>query len=132
MNSSVVIFLDNEYALLNIDSHSLPENSKVLISGRYQRKGDSLYVKFNNTGKTFIPGIVSAKGRGSTYPVKVSVNYNDLVKDKIYNVDYKLIKEINEKVYNDITNNFITITNIINTLSDNNLKDENLNHEDIE
>ena len=110
----------------------LPENSKVLISGRYQRKGDSLYVKFNNTGKTFIPGIVSAKGRGSTYPVKVSVNYNDLVKDKIYNVDYKLIKEINEKVYNDITNNFITITNIINTLSDNNLKDENLNHEDIE
>ena len=65
----------------------------------------------NKKGKKFIPGIIVGKGSGTTYPVKVSIDYNDLEKDKIYDIDYRLVKNINENVYKIIMNNKLYLDN---------------------
>ena len=75
-------------------------NSKVLISIHYIRKGNTLYCnKLRETGKKCIPGIVSGDGSGSVYPVKINVNYKDLINNSVYNIDYHLVKVGNDSVY---------------------------------
>ena len=86
----------------NVDTNPIKDTSKVLISTRYVRKGYSLGVKFGKTGKRLIPGIITGQGSGNTYPVSISLNYKDLLKNKIYNIDYRLVKEVSEIVYNNI------------------------------
>ncbi len=90
----------------NVDTNPIKDTSKVLISTRYVRKGYSLGVKFGKTGKRLIPGIITGQGSGNTYPVSISLNYKDLLKNKIYNIDYRLVKEVSEIVYNNILLNF--------------------------
>ena len=53
-------------------------------------------VKFNKTGKKTLRAIVG-KDEGNTFPIKLSVNYKDLVNNILYKVDYKLTKEANKK-----------------------------------
>ena len=79
--------------------------SKVLLSTRYVKRGNILSIKFGQTGKRIIPGIVEKEGFGNNYPVLVSVNYKDLIKGNIYYVDYRLVKE-SENIYNRIMKNF--------------------------
>ena len=98
-------------------------NSFVLISDYYSKTGNVLNVKFNKKGKKIIPGIIVGKGSGMTYPVKVSIDYNDLEKDKIYDIDYRLVKNINENVYKIIMNNKIYLDN--ENISNFNSEDEN-------
>ena len=58
-----------------------------------------------------------------TYPVKVSIDYNDLEKDKIYDIDYRLVKNINENENKKIMNNKIYLDN--ENISNFNSEDEN-------
>ena len=107
-----------EFRLKN--ANPIVDNSFVLISTRYIKKGNKLDIKFNKKGKKLLPGKVIGKGDGNTYPVKVSINYKDLIKNNIYNVDYKLLKEVSKSVYNEIIVNFLLIENIMNSDDDNN------------
>ena len=85
----------------------IKSNSKVLVSIYYIRKGNTLYCnKLRATGKKCIPGIVTGEGSGSVYPIKIKVNYKDLMINTIYNIDYHLVKEVNESVYDKILKNF--------------------------
>ena len=89
-------------------------NSKVLISIHYTRKGNTLYCnKLRETGKKCIPGIVSGDGSGSVYPVKINVNYKDLINNSVYNIDYHLVKEVNDSVYDKILRNFNSFISIL-------------------
>ena len=90
----------------NIANNPIPDSAKVLISTRYVRKGHTLSLKFGKTGKRLIPGIITGQGSGNTYPVSISINYEDLIKNKIYNIDYRLVKEVSDVVYKNILINF--------------------------
>ena len=85
---------------INNNRNPIPINAYVLVAENYIKVGKSLKVKFDKKGKKRIPGIVAGKGNGSLYPIRLSVNYNELEKYNIYDVDYKLLKEINEQIYN--------------------------------
>ena len=89
-----------------VDLNPIKDTSKVLVSTRYVLKGNNLGVKFGKTGKRLIPGIITGKGSGNTYPVSISINYKDLIKNRIYNIDYRLVKEVSDIVYNNILINF--------------------------
>ena len=43
-------------------------------------------------------------GHGNTYPIRVDINYDNLKKGEVYYIDYKLIKEVNDYVYNNFVN----------------------------
>ena len=90
----------------NVNLNPIEDNSKVLVSTRYVLKGNNMGIKFGKTGKRLIPGIISGHGSGNTYPVSISVNYKDLIKNRIYNIDYRLVKEVSEIVYKNILINF--------------------------
>ena len=70
-----------------------------LISTKYIDQGYMLGVKFGKSGKSLIPGIISGKGSGNTYTLSISINYKDLIKNMIYNIDYRLVKEVSDIVY---------------------------------
>ena len=89
-----------------VDLNPIKDTSKVLVSTRYVLKGNNLGVKFGKSGKRLIPGIITGKGSGNTYPVSISINYKDLIKNRIYNIDYRLVKEVSDIVYNNILINF--------------------------
>lgn len=65
-----------------------------------------------------IPEIVVGKGTGSTYQIKISKNYLDLEKDKIYVIDYRLIKKVNESFYKNILNSKSDLEELENYLSE--------------
>ena len=90
----------------NIENNQIQDSAKVLISIRYVRKGYTLCVKFGKSIKRLIPGIITGKGSGNTYPVSISINYKDLIKNMIYNIDYRLVKEVSDIVYKNILINF--------------------------
>ena len=92
--------------LRRVDLNPIKDTSKVLVSTRYVLKGNNLGVKFGKTGKRLIPGIITGKGSGNTYPVSISINYKDLIKNRIYNIDYRLVKEVSDIVYKNILINF--------------------------
>ena len=62
--------------------------------------------KFGKTGKRLIPGIIIGQGSRNTYPVSISINYKDLIKNRLYNIDYRLVKEVGDIVYKNISINF--------------------------
>ena len=90
----------------NIENNPIQDSSKVLISARYVLKGYTLGVKFGKSGKRLIPGIITGKESGNTYPVSISINYKDLIKNMIYNVDYRLVKEVSDILCKNILINF--------------------------
>ena len=76
-----------------------------MIADYYTKTGKVINIKFNKKGIKKIPGIVVGKGFGTFYPIRISISYNDLEKDSIYEVDFRLVKQINENVYNAILKN---------------------------
>ena len=66
------------------------------------------------------------KGTGSTYQIKISKNYLDLEKDKIYVIDYKLIKKVNESFYKNILNSKSDLEELENYLSESDNEELNL------
>ena len=84
-----------------------------MVSIHYIRKGNTLYCnKLRATWKKCILGIVTCEGSGSVYPIKINVNYKDLIINTIYNIDYHLVKEVNESVYDRILKNFNSLISI--------------------
>ena len=72
-------------------------NSKVLISIHYIRKGNTLYCnKLRETKKKCIPGIVPGDGSRSVYPVKININYKDLINNFLHK--YKESNKINKYI----------------------------------
>ena len=105
----------------NKDLNPILPQSKVLISSRYIRRGNNLSIKFGKTGKRLIPGIVVGKGTGNNYPISISVDYNDLIHNTIYNIDYRLVKEVTDLVYKNVLDNFEKLMkDLENDSSDNN------------
>ena len=82
-------------------------DSKVLISSVFNKNGKKISVKYNKKGNKVIPGIVIGLGSGSDYPVRISIDYKELKKDYVYDIDYRLIKEISDTVYQNILKNGI-------------------------
>ena len=35
---------------------------------------------------------------GNTYSLSININYKDLIKNMIYNIDYRLVKEVSDIV----------------------------------
>ena len=64
----------------------------VLIGKYFNIKGKIITPKFGKIGKKIIPGIVAGKGNGNYYLVKIYVNFQNLLKDAIYQIDYRIIK----------------------------------------
>ena len=87
-------------------SNPINVNSFVLISKTFKKKGNTLSIRYDKIGRRIIPGVVSSIGEGNYYPVKISVDYLDLIKDNIYKIDYRLLKEITENVYINILKEF--------------------------
>ena len=90
----------------NIKNIPIQDSAKVLISTRYVHKGYTLGVKFLKSGKRLISRIITGKGSGNIYFVSISINYKDLIKNMIYNIDYRLVKEVSDIVYKNILINF--------------------------
>ena len=63
----------------------------------YDKNGNSINVKFNKKGKRNITGIIVGKSSWYYYPIRITKDFNDLNKDHVYAIDYRLVKEINEK-----------------------------------
>ena len=90
----------------NLENNPIKDSSKVLISTRYVCKGYSIGVKFGKSGKRLIPRIIIGKGSGNTYTLSININYKDLIKNMIYNIDYRLVEEVSDIVYKNILINF--------------------------
>ena len=90
----------------NIANNPIPDSAKELISNRYVRKCHTLSLKFGKTGKRLKPRIITGQGLGNTYPISISINYEDLIKNMIYNIDYRFVKEVSDVVYKNILINF--------------------------
>ena len=56
--------------------------------------------------KRLISGIIAGKVSGNTYPVSISINYKDLIKNMIYNIDYRFVKKVSDIFYKNILINF--------------------------
>ena len=90
--------INNNKVIYSIDS-------KILISSNYQKKGKTLNIKYNHKGNKIIPGIVIGLANWYIYPIRISLDYKDLKKNFVYDIDYRLIKQINDIVYNNVLNN---------------------------
>ena len=71
----------------------------------YDKKGNTINLKFNKKGKRNITGIIVGNGSGYYYPIKITKDFNDLKADHEYDIDYRLLKVVNENVYNQILKN---------------------------
>ena len=91
-------------------------DTKVLICEYYQKKGNNLTIKFRKKGNYLIPGTVIGNGSGNIYPIRIDKKFNELNKNDIFNIDYRLIKEVNIQIYNKILNSH-------NEYINNNIKD---------
>ena len=78
----------------------------VLIGKYFNIKGKNITPKFGKICKRIIPCIVEGKGNDNYYPVKICVNFQNLLKDAIYQIDYLIIKEVPENVFQNILKNF--------------------------
>jgi len=85
---------------VNKNSNYLKNETKILLSNRFVKNGKNLKTKFGKIGVYVIPGTIVGEGHGNSYPIRIDINYENLKKGEIYYIDYKLIKEINENVYN--------------------------------
>ena len=90
--------INNNKVIYSIDS-------KVLISANYQKNGKTLNIKYNHKGNNIIPSVVIGLVKGYIYPVRISLDYKDLKKNFVYDIDYRLIKQVNDIVYNNVLNN---------------------------
>ena len=87
----------------NIDKNKnfiLP-NSYILLSSKFTLKGNTITPAIGKKGYFFIPGIISGIGKGNYYPYKLSVDYKNIKKNVDYFIDYKIIREIDDKIYNE-------------------------------
>ena len=46
--------------------------------------------------KRLFPLNITGRNSGNTYPASIGINYKDLIKNRIYNIDYRLVKEVSE------------------------------------
>ena len=86
-------------------------NTKVLISDYFNKIGNKLTKKYGKACKYIIPGTIVGNGFGNSYPISIDIEFNDLKKNDVYNVDYKLVKAINDNAYNKFVNDNINILN---------------------
>ena len=77
-------------------------NYFVFISEYYNKNGNTINIKFIKNGKKDIPRIIVGKDSGYFYPIRITKNCNDLEKDHIYDIEYRLVRVVNEIVYNKI------------------------------
>jgi len=73
-----------------------------LISNIFKREGRNINLKFKPKGKYIIPGTIDGTGNGIRYPIRIDVDYKDLIKGYTYLIHYKLVKEVEISVYNKI------------------------------
>ena len=73
-----------------------------MISNIYKREGRNLNLKFKLKGKYILPGTIDGAGNGICYPIRIDVDYKDLIKGYTYLIHYKLVKEVEISVYNKI------------------------------
>ena len=80
----------------------LIKDSKVLISNIFKREGRNINLKFKQKGKYIITGTIDGTGNGIRYPIRIDVDYKDLIKVYTYLIQYKLVEEVEISVYNKI------------------------------
>lgn len=73
-----------------------------MISNIFKREGRNINLKFKQKGKFIIPGTIDGTGNGIRYPIRIDVDYKDLIKGYTYLIHYKLVKEVEISVYNKI------------------------------
>ena len=104
ISKEVIKNISDSQKNINKNRHILDIDIKFIISDYYDKKGNTINIKFNKKGKRNIPGIIVGKGSGYYYPIRITKDYKDLKKDNVYDIDYRLVKEVNENVYNTILN----------------------------
>ena len=84
----------------------IKNGTKVLVSDGYIKKGNKLVPKFGKIGNKTIPGIIKKYTIGNFYQIEISVNYEELEKGNIYEIEYNLIRVVNETIYNEIIESY--------------------------
>ena len=99
INNNVRNNMMNSQKNINKNVDKLEKNTYVLISNIYEKKGNKLSVKYNNIGIRNIPGIIVDNNSYEIYKVKILINYKDLIKFNIYDINYPLIKSVTKEIY---------------------------------
>lgn len=94
---------------VNKNLNKIENGSYIIMSNVYIKQGKKLNIKFNSIGVGNIPGIVVDNKSFQTYKIKILINFNDLLVNNIYEVNYKLVKltskEVCDKLIKDYENN---------------------------
>lgn len=100
--------------------------SKILICNTFNQNGNNIKPNFGKKEIYIIPGTIIGEGNATSYKVCVDKSYNDLKKNEVYSIDYKLVKEVTTFVYNKyLLNDDIELNNKIN--SKQNINSDNSN-----
>lgn len=84
-------------------------NTKCLLAEKFALKDNYIKTKpLKKMGKYSIPCIIVGYSGGNDYKIKLSVNYKNLNIDNEYIVDYLLIIEFQEIVWNIISKFFVS------------------------
>ena len=101
MKLKIELSLSQNYAKKKLKP--LINATKVLISNSYKLSGRNINIKFRNKGKYIVPGTIEGEGNVTRYPISIDSDINDLIKGYINLIDYKLVKEVDITVYNNLS-----------------------------
>ena len=109
INKKIKQNMINSQKNVNNNIEKIENGSYIIMSNVYIKQGKNLNIKFNAVGVRNIPGIILDNKGFETYKIKILINYNDLIVNNIYIVNYKLVKktskEICDKLIKDYENN---------------------------
>ena len=91
--------------IMNNKLNPIPIYEKILIINTYKKIGNCLKPKLGKKGIYIIPLTVVSQGNSNSYKVCRDKSYYELAKNEIYNIDFKLLKEVNIIEYNEYLKN---------------------------
>ena len=91
--------------IMNNKLNPIPIYEKILIINTYKKIGNCLKPKLGKKGIYIIPLTVVSQGNSNSYKVCRDKSYYELAKNEIYNIDFKLLKEVNIIAYNEYLKN---------------------------
>ena len=109
INNNIKLNMINSQKNVNKKIDKIEIGSYIIMSNVYLKKGKKLSLKFNSVGVRNIPGIIIDNKGFETYKIKILINYDDLIVNNVYEVNYKFVKqttkEVCDKLIKDYENN---------------------------
>ena len=98
INNNIKENMINSQKNVNNNIHKIDIGSYIIMSNVYIKQGKKLNLKFNAIGVRNIPGIIVDNKGFENYKIKILINYDDLIVNNIYEVNYKLVKQTSKEV----------------------------------